>query len=324
MGEMADMTGLFYDPEQSRIYYTLSGSNQLHSRVFLHESQVIGAQKTTFSPGGMNPSTVRGMFLSGGRLYYADSSSGNLRSIAWSNGNTSGSSSVADSGHDWRSRALVRASKPQPNDPPVAAFSGSCAALTCAFDAGASSDPDGTIASYQWQFGDGTTGKGVAPSRTYPAPGTYQVKLTVTDDDGGVSILSKSFDVAVKGGNLTSVVPARVLETRPGEKTVDGLAQGIGIVAADQTVTLKIAGRAGVPNDADAAMLNIAAVFPAANGYLTVYPCNEPRPLAANVNYQPGGVYPNAVLAKLDPNGNTCIYTKSTTHIVADINGYVP
>ena len=44
----------------------------------------------------------------------------------------------------------------------------------------------------------------------------------------------------------------------------------------------------------------------------------------ADVNYQPGGNYPNAVLAKLDPSGKTCIYTKSATHIVADINAYVP
>ena len=55
------------------------------------------------------------------------------------------------------------------------------------FTAGSSHDPDGTIASYSWRFGDGTTGKGVAPAHTYAARGTYQVQLKVTDDEGGTA-----------------------------------------------------------------------------------------------------------------------------------------
>ena len=46
-------------------------------------------------------------------------------------------------------------------------------------------DPDGSIASYSWDFGDGSpTGTGVRPKRTYSSGGTYQVKLTVTDNAG--------------------------------------------------------------------------------------------------------------------------------------------
>ena len=44
-----------------------------------------------------------------------------------------------------------------PNLPPVAAYSPVCTALTCTFDAGASVDPDGTVACYAWTFGDGQT-----------------------------------------------------------------------------------------------------------------------------------------------------------------------
>jgi PKD repeat protein len=52
------------------------------------------------------------------------------------------------------------------------------------FDGRASSDPDGTISAYQWNFGDNTTGTGIAPTHTYSQPGTYNVTLTVTDNSG--------------------------------------------------------------------------------------------------------------------------------------------
>ena len=72
--------------------------------------------------------------------------------------------------------------------PPVASFtatptSGS-APLSVAFDAGASSDPDGEIVGYAWFFGDGTEEVGATPTHTYTVPGTYQVEFIVIDSDG--------------------------------------------------------------------------------------------------------------------------------------------
>ena len=70
------------------------------------------------------------------------------------------------------------------NVPPTASFSSSCSNLTCAFDASASTDPDGTIASYAWDFGDGTSGTGPSPSHPYATPSSYNVTLAVTDNGG--------------------------------------------------------------------------------------------------------------------------------------------
>ncbi|MBN2354876.1 PKD domain-containing protein [candidate division KSB1 bacterium] len=52
------------------------------------------------------------------------------------------------------------------------------------FSAAASTDTDGDITKYEWDFGDGTTGTGPTPIHFYNKPGRYQVELTVTDNSG--------------------------------------------------------------------------------------------------------------------------------------------
>jgi PKD repeat protein len=81
---------------------------------------------------------------------------------------------------------------PPSNTPPTASFTAQCTGLSCNFNGSASSDVDGTIASHTWEFGDGSTGTGASASHTYTSGGTYNVELTVTDDDGatGISIQS--------------------------------------------------------------------------------------------------------------------------------------
>ena len=72
---------------------------------------------------------------------------------------------------------------PPENLPPSADLNVSCQDLTCTFDGSGSTDSDGTIVAYSWTFGDGTTGSGASVSHAYTQPGTYNVTLTVTDDD---------------------------------------------------------------------------------------------------------------------------------------------
>src|SRR3990170_539355 len=124
---------------------------------------------------------------------------------------------------------------------------------------------------------------------------------------------------------VVPVVPGRILETRqgPNDTTVDGQHQGGGPVAGGSEVALQVEGRHGVVGAA-AVMLNVTAVGPDAPGYLTVYPCGSERPLSSSVNYTAGQVVPNAVLAKLGDGGKVCIWTKATTHVLADVTGFVP
>ncbi|UTW05606.1 S8 family serine peptidase (plasmid) [Amphritea atlantica] len=85
--------------------------------------------------------------------------------------------------------ALVAVNSVGVNQPPIAAFQENCNGLSCSFDAGTSFD-DGTIVSYLWDFGDGSGSDGETGStaetisHNYAADGTYDVTLTVEDNDG--------------------------------------------------------------------------------------------------------------------------------------------
>src|SRR6478672_11249604 len=84
-----------------------------------------------------------------------------------------------------------------------------------------------------------------------------------------------------------SLSPARLADTRPGQSTIDGQAQGAGKVTPGAPLLLSVAGRAGVPAAAQvtAVALNVTAVDAQSGGsFVTVYPANETQPLASNLN----------------------------------------
>jgi PKD repeat protein len=91
---------------------------------------------------------------------------------------------------DTRTRTAEAESPPPPppppppaNDPPEAEFEVDCQDLRCAF-VDRSGDDDGSVVSWQWDFGDGAGSSERNPSHLYSAPGQYSVLLMVTDDDG--------------------------------------------------------------------------------------------------------------------------------------------
>jgi PKD repeat protein len=68
---------------------------------------------------------------------------------------------------------------------------------SAAFDASGSWDPNGTITSYRWDFGDGQTSTTSTPtaSHTYAIAGPVTVTLTITDDSGGIAVVQRALNV---------------------------------------------------------------------------------------------------------------------------------
>ena len=86
--------------------------------------------------------------------------------------------------------------EPPANQPPVAVFTSDCPELDCTFDGSSSSDSDGSVDSYSWDFGDGAFAAGRAVSHRFATAGTYTVTLTVTDNGGLSSSASKTVSVS--------------------------------------------------------------------------------------------------------------------------------
>jgi len=78
---------------------------------------------------------------------------------------------------------------------PIATFKVSCSGTICNFDASGSKDSYGTITSYAWNFGDGTTGAGASLAHTYAGGGNYTVKLIVTDNSGATGTKIQAFTI---------------------------------------------------------------------------------------------------------------------------------
>lgn len=88
---------------------------------------------------------------------------------------------------------------------PVAMFTLEVQRASVFVNASDSYDPDGTIVSYDWTFGDGGSGSGITVTHTYFTPGVYEIILTVTDSDGLSD--SKNAIVTIEDQALTAHDP---------------------------------------------------------------------------------------------------------------------
>ena len=126
------------------------------------------------------------------------------------------------------------------------------------------------------------------------------------------------------GSDYRALAPARLLDTRRGEATIDGQWAGIGHRGAGSVLELDVAGRGGSAASASAVSLNLTATQTGGVGFATVYPCGSSRPTASTINYGPGATIANGIIAKVGAGGKVCIYTHARAHLVVDLDGFFP
>jgi choice-of-anchor B domain-containing protein len=99
---------------------------------------------------------------------------------------------------------------------PVSSFTASSNNLVTTFS-DASSDSDGTISSWSWDFGDGNSSTLQNPVHTYSAAGSYLVELTVTDDQAGINTSNQTVTVTDSTGSTTGGFTESSLSLSSGE-----------------------------------------------------------------------------------------------------------
>jgi PKD repeat protein len=142
-------------------------------------------------PGGFIPGVTAGYSPNGTLLWEAFS----RLATVWVTALPNAADVCATGGYDalitcWRVSDVVS------NQPPTAVMSATPSTgtvpLTVTFDGSRSTDPDGTVSSWAWSFGDGSSGTGSVTTHVYSTPGTYTASLKVTDNDGTSSTATRS------------------------------------------------------------------------------------------------------------------------------------
>ena len=165
---------------------------------------------------GTNPSTIRAKVWKAGtsepaawQLEETDSSAElqkamGLGVVSYVSG--SATNTPVDITFDDLTATSSSATPPPANEAPTAAFTSAVSDLAVSVDGSGSADPDGSVASYAWDFGDGSSGTGRSADHTFADAGTYTVTLTVTDDAGATG--SVSHDVTVTAPPADGTVAA--------------------------------------------------------------------------------------------------------------------
>ena len=123
------------------------------------------------------------------------------------------------------------------------------------------------------------------------------------------------------GTSFTGVEPQRILDTR--NNIGDQSAVSGGKFRAFDDRNFAIAGIANIPRDAESVVLNVTAVSPTGNGYITVYPDGSARPDASHLNLAAGVDRSNLVVVKIGSTGKIRLVTaEAGSHVIVDVFGY--
>jgi hypothetical protein len=173
----------------------------------------------------------------------------------------------------------------------------------------------GGLNTFRW---DGTTATGASMPN-----GTYWVYVVV-NNNGKVGTATSTGPVRLEKpvpatpSWYVPLAPARILDTRT------GIGGNIVPLGPQVFTELDVTGVGGVPDTGvTAVVMNVTVDQPWTDGYLTVWPSGEGRPLVSNLNFAPGQTVPNMATVKVGANGRVNVFnSKGVTSVVADVVGY--
>jgi hypothetical protein len=128
-------------------------------------------------------------------------------------------------------------------------------------------------------------------------------------------------------GDYTAVQPARLLDTRSPNATIDGESSGTGAVGRGGIIDVQVAGRGGVPlAGVDAVVVNVTATQPTSGSFVTVWPNDGAGPPnASTLNVVAGRTVPNLAVVKLGVDGDISLFNEQgSTHLIVDVVGWFP
>ena len=143
-------------------------------------------------------------------------------------------------------------------------------------------------------------------------------KLLLTGPGSGKHALADVFGYfGDLGDRFRSVSPRRLLDTR------EGLGASLARIGPQRVIDVTVASRAGVPANATAVVLNVAATNVDAPSFITVWPRGEPQPNTSNLNLAAGQTVANLVICRLGAGGGLTFRNElSECDVLADVMGY--
>ncbi|HEX9150278.1 MAG TPA: hypothetical protein VF958_14070 [Thermoanaerobaculia bacterium] len=136
---------------------------------------------------------------------------------------------------------------------------------------------------------------------------------------GGVSPMS---DIS-PGVGFVAVTPCRLVDTRGGEPFTGAYGPPALVAHATRDFDLNSAPHCpGIPAGVDAYSLNLGAILPAADGFLSAWPTGSAMPTVSAVNYLAGEVIANAEVVPTGTGGSISLTANTNTDVYIDINGY--
>ncbi|MCU1400139.1 MAG: hypothetical protein JWN62_3248 [Acidimicrobiales bacterium] len=151
-------------------------------------------------------------------------------------------------------------------------------------------------------------------------------RITLYNSNGSTDLAVDVLGWFPTGTSYTGLNPARLLDTRSGQPTVDAQYQGFGAAGTAGQIDVPMLGRGGVPaSGVGAVALNVTATGPTASSFITVFPTGAGRPTASNINLTPGATVPNMVIVKIGTGGMVSLFNQSgNTDLIVDVLGWFP